>query len=154
MFLPQQRRALVDVPGLVDRVSQRAHHAAAGHDQQQDRERADAAGPAQRVADGRLEPRAVVAGRERDVLEHGPHDSAADVGVVEEQPERGDEQQRQRDERQHHEEPHLGGVAMDAVVDALEQRAPRRQRDPIADRAGALLLAHAAVQRLGAVAAR
>ena len=109
-------------------MAQRAHHAAGGRDQQQDRDRAEPAGVVERVVDGALEPRAVGVLAERDVVEHRGDDAPADVLVVEEQPEAADEQHRQRHEAQHREERDLRGVAVAAVVDELHARPPEREQ--------------------------
>ena len=70
---------------------------------------------------------------ERHVLEHRLDDAAADLRVFEEQPEAADQQHRQRHERQDGEERDLRRVAMPAVVDELDARAPEREQDPVDD---------------------
>ena len=57
----------------------------------------------------------------------------ADLLVLEEQAEAADQQHRERDERQHREERDLRRVAVPAVVDELDARAPEREQDPVDD---------------------
>jgi len=69
----------------------------AGGHEQEDREDSEATGAGERRGQRALQHAAIILVRERDVGEHRVDDLCPDLGVVDDDPERRDEQKRERD---------------------------------------------------------